>query len=87
MKALLCVCCYLTQLSYPGNGSLAGVLSIHRVLFEKEEELVVFWVVALRNQVDTNKPGVYGEKQYYSSTSVPMTRLSPLFYTSETNPS
>lgn len=53
-----CVCCYLTQLCYPGNGSLPGVLSIHGVLFEKQEYLVVLRVVTLRDQVDAYEPGV-----------------------------
>lgn len=52
-------CCYLTQLSYPGNGSLSHVLSIHGILFEKQEDLVVLWVVTLRDQVHTNKPGIW----------------------------
>jgi len=51
-------CCYLTQLSYPGDSSLPSVLSIHGVLFEKQEDLVVFRVVTLRDQVHAYEPGV-----------------------------
>ena len=63
LLSCVCVCCYLTQLSYPGDGGLPRVLSIHGVLFEKQEDLVVFGVVALRDQVYADEPGVYGEIQ------------------------
>lgn len=52
------VCCYLTQLSYPGDGRFAHVLSIHGVFFEKQEELVVLGIVALRDQVYAYEPGI-----------------------------
>lgn len=60
----LCVCCYLTQLSYPGDGSLASVLSVHSVLLEKQEDLVVFGVVALWDQVHADEPGVWRRKKH-----------------------
>lgn len=59
------MCCYLTQLSYPGDGGLACVLSIHGILFKKEEDLVVLWVVTLWDQVDTDEPGVWGGESNY----------------------
>lgn len=58
MGFLFCVCCYLTQLSYPGNGSLSCVLSIHGVLFEKQEDFIVFRIVALWDQMYANEPGI-----------------------------
>lgn len=54
-----CVCCYLTQLSYSGNSSFPSVLPVHGVLFEKQEDLVIFGVVTLRDQVYAYKSGVY----------------------------
>lgn len=57
------MCCYLTQLSNPGNGSLPSVLSVHGVLFEKQEDLVVLWVVALWDQVHAHEPGVFEVKR------------------------
>lgn len=58
---ILCVCvyCYLTQLCYSGDGGFAWVFSIHGVLFEEQEYLVIFWVIALRNEVNANKPGIW----------------------------
>lgn len=57
------VCCYLTQLSYPGDGGLASVLSVHGVLLEKQEDLVVFRVVTFWDQVNTYEPGVWRKKR------------------------
>jgi ABC-type nickel/cobalt efflux system permease component RcnA len=52
------VSCYLTQLSYPGDGGLAAVLPVHRVLLEEQEDLIVLGVIALWHQVNPNEPGV-----------------------------
>lgn len=66
----LCVCCYLTQLSYPGDGGLARVLSVHGVLLEKQEDLVVFGVVALWDQVHTYEPGVWRKKKEWKKANL-----------------
>lgn len=38
---------------------LPSMLSIHSILFEEQVYFVIFRVVALRNQVDSHKPGVF----------------------------
>lgn len=55
------MCCYLTQLSYPGDGGLPRVLPIHGVLLEKQENLVVFGVIALWDEADADESGVWKE--------------------------
>lgn len=37
---------------------LPYVLAIYGILFEEQVDLVIFWVVTLRNQMDGHKPGV-----------------------------
>lgn len=37
---------------------LPRVLAIYGILFEEQVDLVIFWVVTLRNQMDSHKPGV-----------------------------
>lgn len=61
-RGIVCVCCYLTQLPDPGDGSLACVLAIHGVLFKKQENLVVLRVVAFGYQVHAYEPGVCKEE-------------------------
>lgn len=38
---------------------LPSMLSIHSILFEEQVYFVIFGVVALRNQMDSHKPGVF----------------------------
>lgn len=70
-------------MSYPGDGSLARVLPIHGVLLEEEEDLVVLGVVALRDQVYAQEPGVCRETQQQVAATlsrfVLFPRLSSLF--------
>lgn len=37
---------------------LSSVLAIHRVLFEEQVDFVIFWIVALWDQMNTHKPGI-----------------------------
>lgn len=37
---------------------LPYVLAIYGILFEEQVDLVIFWVVTLRNQMNGHKPGV-----------------------------
>lgn len=53
------VYCYLTQLCYSGDGGFACVFSVHGILFEEQEDFVVLWVIALRDEVDADKPGIW----------------------------
>lgn len=34
------------------------MFSVHGVLFEEQEDFVVLWVIALRNEVNANKLGI-----------------------------
>lgn len=42
---------------------LPSMLSIHSILFEEQVYFVIFRVVALRNQMNSHKPGVFHTKR------------------------
>lgn len=50
---------YLAELSDACICSFPCVLAIHCILTEEQIDLVVFGVVALRDQVHAHKPGVW----------------------------
>lgn len=49
---------HLAELPDASVRCLPGVLSVDGVLFEEQVDLVILWVVALRNEMDGHKPGV-----------------------------
>lgn len=72
MSQLVCVCvrlhryvavclfvyAYFAELSDASVCGLPSMLSIYSVLFEEQVDFVIFWVVALWNQMNTHKPGI-----------------------------
>lgn len=52
------VCAYFAELSDAGVRCLPGMLSVYSILFKEQVYFVIFWVVALRNEMNSHKPGV-----------------------------
>lgn len=53
-----CLLEYLAKLPDSRMRGLPCVLAIYGILFEEQVDLVIFWVVTLRDQMDGHKPGV-----------------------------
>lgn len=49
---------YFAELSDASMCGLPSMLSIHSILFEEQVDFVILWVVALRNLMNPNKPGI-----------------------------
>lgn len=59
----MCVLSYFTQLSDSGMCGFASLLSVNGVLSEEHVDLVIFSVIALRNEVDAYEPRLCTQTQ------------------------